>query len=436
MCRFLVYCGSSPIILSKLVTEPSHSILTQSYDSRLRLDSRRPVNGDGFGIGWYTDPSLGPDPCIFTSTLPAWNCVNLERLAPKTASNLIFAHVRATTEGSLAENNCHPFQHETLMWMHNGNIGAWKAVKRPLASSLRDKWFLEVRGGTDSEWAFALFLDTLESLGVDPSSHPVGGFDPKLLRKAMKSTVAKINAFVESATANTTHQTNGHSPPPSAMETRSLLNFALTDGHSVLVTRYVSSPTDAAASLYYSSGTAWVQGPLPGQFRMERRDKASDVVLVASEPLTFERHNWLSVPTNTIVTISNQTVDVRPIRDENWVEPGEGGREREQREGFARSKGLVSKAPGGGAETPMVGPGTPKPLVERTDGMPIRTTNGHAKAEDEDDEAVVDMSRIRRGGGAGSRGELDFFNMKVREVSSQNGGSGGGGGSIGNVWAT
>src|SRR5436190_20638040 len=98
MCRFLVYCGSSPIILSKLVIEPSHSILTQSYDSRLRLDSRRPVNGDGFGIGWYTDPSLGPDPCIFTSAIPAWNCTNLERLAPKTSSKLFFAYVRATTE--------------------------------------------------------------------------------------------------------------------------------------------------------------------------------------------------------------------------------------------------------------------------------------------------------------------------------------------------
>jgi hypothetical protein len=54
MCRFLVrvipqslvsranvanqiYKGRNEIRLSKLVTEPSHSILTQSYDSRLRL---------------------------------------------------------------------------------------------------------------------------------------------------------------------------------------------------------------------------------------------------------------------------------------------------------------------------------------------------------------------------------------------------------------
>lgn len=34
-----VYKGTDEIRLSKLITEPSHSILTQSYDSRLRLVS-------------------------------------------------------------------------------------------------------------------------------------------------------------------------------------------------------------------------------------------------------------------------------------------------------------------------------------------------------------------------------------------------------------
>ena len=363
MCRFLVtskrktacsssltspqvYKGSKPIILSKLITEPSHSILTQSYDSRLRLDTRRPVNGDGFGVGWYTDLELGADPCIFTSTLPAWNCVNLERIAPKTCSRLIFAHVRATTEGSLAENNCHPFQHKTLMWMHNGNIGSWKYVKRPLADSLADKWYLGVKGGTDSEWAFALFLDTLEREGVDPCSEPEGGFGEKVLRRAMKATIAKINAFVKAVPVE--HNL-------AEVETRSLLNLAVTDGHSVIVTRYVSSKTDAAASLYYSSGTDWVEGKTKGHFKMERRDKASDVVLVASEPLTFERHNWLAVPTNTIVTISHQTVFVRPIKDE-FYDPDPSA---ERSSGFAQAQGLVSKAPGGGAITPSTAAVTP-----------------------------------------------------------------------------
>ncbi|KKK19425.1 glutamine amidotransferase DUG3 [Aspergillus ochraceoroseus] len=344
MCRFLVYKGRHEIRLSKLVTEPSHSILTQSYDSRLRLDNRRPVNGDGFGVGFYTDPKLGPEPCIFTSTLPAWNCENLERLASKTCSNLIFAHVRATTEGTLSDTNCHPFQHQTLMWMHNGNIGGWQYIKRTLGDSLADKWYLGVKGGTDSEWAFALFLDLLEKEGVDPSSDPgPEGFGQALLRRVMVKTIAKINEFIRDIPKR--HNVRD-------VETRSLLNFAVTDGHTVVCTRYISSKTDEPASLYFSSGTKWKEGKVKGHFKMERHDKGADIVLVASEPITFERrmmiplllgfNNWVSVPANSIVTIHKQTVLLHPILDEFYSED----LNQDRSSCYAVSKGLVSTAPG------------------------------------------------------------------------------------------
>ena len=240
------------------------------------------------------------------------------------------------------------------MWMHNGNIGAWKYVKRPLADSLSDRWFLGVKGGTDSEWAFALFLDCLEKEGVDPSAEPAGGFEPKLLRRAMKKMIAKINAFVRAVPAQ-------HTCTLEDVETRSLLNFAVTDGHSVVVTRYVSSKKDAAASLYYASGTAWVEGKIKGEFKMERQDKASDVVLVASEPLTFERHSWLQVPTNTIMTISKQNVEVKPIKDEFYDDNPDKERSTE----FAKTKGLVAKAPGGGTETSTSMARTPEPSMRQ-----------------------------------------------------------------------
>lgn len=47
--------GRDPILIADLLTRPQHSIINQSYDSRLRVDQRRPLNGDGFGIGYYLD---------------------------------------------------------------------------------------------------------------------------------------------------------------------------------------------------------------------------------------------------------------------------------------------------------------------------------------------------------------------------------------------
>ncbi|KAJ2906615.1 hypothetical protein MKZ38_000870 [Zalerion maritima] len=312
MCRFLVYKGSDEILLSKLILDPTHSILKQSFDSRLRLDTRRGQNNaDGFGIGFYTDPKLGPAPCLFTSTTPAWNCTNLQRISSKTASRLVFAHVRATTEGSLSEDNCHPFTYGSLMWMHNGGLGGWKQIKRRLGERLADKWYLFVTGGTDSEWAFALFLDTLERMGHDPAHMPEKGFGPTVLRKALLKTIELINELIDAIPESVIQSENA--------DTRSLLNFAITDGHSIICTRYISSSTDEAASLYYSSGTQWEtrsSAPSDRDYVMERKDKGADIVLVASEPLTFERENWVNVPTNSILTIHKQTVMVHPIIDQ------------------------------------------------------------------------------------------------------------------------
>ncbi|KAI9678681.1 MAG: hypothetical protein M1817_005738 [Caeruleum heppii] len=337
MCRFLVYKGKDEILLSNLILAPTHSILTQSYDSRLRLDTRRPHNGDGFGVGYYTPPALGPEPCIFTSTIPAWNCINLERLASKTTSALIFAHVRATTEGTLSDSNCHPFRHGSLMWMHNGNLGGWRYIKRRLVDSINDQWFLGVQGSTDSEWAFALFLDSLEKMGHDPSATPrPGGFGHAVLRKAMLRTIERINQLIADIPDTVRGQDRDD------VEMRSLLNFAVTDGHSVICTRYVSSRTDEAASLYFSSGTSWKEHAPPGNYKMERRDKGADIVLVASEPLTFERDNWVTVPTNSVLTIFKQSIMIHPILDQYYNASPSYNRSA----GFAVSKGLVSNGPG------------------------------------------------------------------------------------------
>lgn len=219
--------------------------------------------------------------------------------------------------------------------MHNGGLGGWKYIKRRLGERLADKWYLGVVGGTDSEWAFALFLDTLERMGYDPSSQPEDGFGPTVLRKAMLKTISTINELIESIPESVLVHEN--------VDTRSLLNFALTDGHSVICTRYVSSNEDEAASLYYSSGTMWEtssHNPTGQDYQMERSDKGADVVLVASEPLTFERgkgppsvypiihigsseliglaENWVNVPTNSILTIHKESVIVHPIADQYY----------------------------------------------------------------------------------------------------------------------
>jgi len=246
-----------------------------------------------------------------------------------------------------------------LMWMHNGGLGGWKHIKRRLGERLADKWYLGVQGGTDSEWAFALYLDTLERMGHDPSSPPPEGFGPTVLRQAMLKVIKQINDFIADIPSQAIETEN--------VDTRSLLNFAIADGYSVVCTRYVSSKTEEAASLFYSSGTSWEDKSQKGQYQMDRKDKGADIVLVASEPLTFERRkhvsflsrsklnlieSWVTVPTNSTLTIHKQTVMVHPIIDQYYNYNPYHSRSSK----LVQDRGLITDEKG--ARPPLVTPGT------------------------------------------------------------------------------
>src|SRR6266545_8142109 len=76
MCRFLCYRGPE-ILLSDLLYRPTNSLIRQSFHAKERTE---PLNGDGFGVGWYA-PQISSTPCIFASVTPAWSNQNLRRLS-------------------------------------------------------------------------------------------------------------------------------------------------------------------------------------------------------------------------------------------------------------------------------------------------------------------------------------------------------------------
>lgn len=153
-----------------------------------------------------------------------------------------------------------------------------------------------MNGNTDSELAFAVFLSQLST----PSQS--NAFCHTTLKEAMLKTIAKLNAWTKEVGATEV----------------SLMNFAVTDGVSVVCSRYISSRHLEAASLYYSSGTRFEEYK-PGHYRMVKADKREDIVVIASEPLTFEKADWLTIPSNTVVVItSKMNVLMYPIVDEYY----------------------------------------------------------------------------------------------------------------------
>ena len=68
----LAYKGTS-IIIDKLLYQPKNSLVNQSINAK---EIEEPLNGDGFGVGWYV-LELNYEPITFVSTNPAGSNRNL-----------------------------------------------------------------------------------------------------------------------------------------------------------------------------------------------------------------------------------------------------------------------------------------------------------------------------------------------------------------------
>lgn len=173
MCRHLAYLGS-PRSLGELLLEPSHSLEVQSYAPKEMRGAL--LNADGFGVCWHADGRFAR----YRSTLPLWGDENLRELA-HLRSGCIVANARSATPGmGMGILNTPPFRHDGWVFSHNGYVrGFCDGTMRELRARLSDAAYASIRGTTDSEHLFALFLDAL-SLETDPVD-------------ALKHTVATIH---------------------------------------------------------------------------------------------------------------------------------------------------------------------------------------------------------------------------------------------------
>lgn len=246
MCRWMAYSGP-PIFLDSILFEADNSLVDQSLNARW---SDVVTNGDGFGIGWYGERDK---PGLYRDVLPAWNDDNLREVSEQVRSGLFFAHVRAATgDAGTARQNCHPFRHGDWMFMHNGAIADFAAMRRELDLAIPEGLYRHKMGTTDSETLFYLLL--ANGLEDDPAN-------------AYRAVIG----LVEEAMA--------------AQEIDGPFRFAAiaTDGEQLAAIRYSSDAH--SPSLFYGIG---VGGD----------DRA---IMVMSEPADEDVGHWAEVPESSLV---------------------------------------------------------------------------------------------------------------------------------------
>jgi predicted glutamine amidotransferase len=258
MCRWAAYLGQE-VFLEDIVTAPCHSLIAQSHHA---LEAKSPTNGDGFGVAWY---GKRPEPGLYRDILPAWSDPNLKSLCRQIRSGLFLAHVRASTGGATSRANCHPFVSGRWAFMHNGQIGGFEKIRRPLENSIGDALYDERQGTTDSELFFLLMLE--EGLAGDP------------YRAVSRATGRVIEAAQRAG-----------------VEPHLRLTAAFTDGTALYAVRYA---TDAFAPTLYTAEFCGSAGRC-----------------LVSEPLDHEGAAWQAVPPGSFVTMARDTVTTRPFQPE------------------------------------------------------------------------------------------------------------------------
>jgi predicted glutamine amidotransferase len=264
MCRWMAYRGA-PLRASELILHPQHSIVAQSLDSPLGAE---PVNGDGFGFGWYPADGDTAQPALFRSIEPAWNDLNLREIAGAVTSPLFFCHVRAAAGPPIQQTNCHPYRHDNWLFMHNGTVSDFTRIKRDLVLAIDPDLYLGIQGTTDSEVLFHLAL----TLG---------------LRDDPVAAIARAIGMVE-----TLGRAAGSRFPWQG-------TVAVTDGGTIWAIRYSSQ--GRSRSLFHSADITSLRQMYPDAERLQLF--SDDAHVIVSEPFNDLPGTFIEVPESTVATL-------------------------------------------------------------------------------------------------------------------------------------
>jgi glutamine amidotransferase len=183
-----------------------------SAPNALRFQSHK--HPHGWGIGWYADGQ----PVLRRGLLPAHQDEAFVEAARAARSDVIVAHVRDASIGPITEENTHPFRHGRWLFAHNGTVARYKSnprVRAAIAAEIDPDLRRELRGATDSERCFLIFLSRLRARG------PLDRARLEDVRRALAETTATVRQLAD----------------PRARK-KSTLNFLVSDGRILAASRH------------------------------------------------------------------------------------------------------------------------------------------------------------------------------------------------------
>jgi glutamine amidotransferase len=131
------------------------------YNKSLLAITRNEAEALGWGVGFYQSGEV----LLRRRPIDDRDEINLVDALENVRTDVLLSHVRRATAGALRTENTHPFRYRLWLWGQSGTILGFPRLRERLRDSLPAFLQRNVRGDTDSELFFYLFLSFLHDAG-------------------------------------------------------------------------------------------------------------------------------------------------------------------------------------------------------------------------------------------------------------------------------
>lgn len=197
-----------------------------------------------------------------------------------------------------------PFVFGRHVFMHNGVISDFQDIRREMSTLLSYDNFCNILGATDSEHAAALYMTILTG---DRGKHSWQDMFPlEAMHQALIKTVIEIIRLQK--------QMLGPEARPNS------LNFCVTDGKKMVAMRFRNHRSQQPPSLYWSEfagrtlNTKFEGHPDGPQVKNRQatfgpETKIGRHTIIASEPTTYDEHEWHLIKKNHALTVDELGIE-------------------------------------------------------------------------------------------------------------------------------
>jgi predicted glutamine amidotransferase len=186
MARLFGIIGNRPDLAARVLAFEADPLRARSKGAPL-----------GWGLGFYQ----GGEVLMRRRPIDERPDIDVAKLAGDVRADLVVGHVRQATVGPLRTENTHPFRYRQWLFAETGTVSEFDQVRERLIASVPDFLRSGIRGDTDAEVLFHVFLSFLHDAGRLND----GLVEGPLVREALRSTLAVVDGItseVGSAVAN------------------------------------------------------------------------------------------------------------------------------------------------------------------------------------------------------------------------------------------